>query len=111
MSLLLIFALFLSLPVTLGVYPLTTMNPGTLRFRVTTLRHANNRSLCLTYDGPQAKSSCHSIDGVYEPLVWTAYWDLRVSGEYTATADLIRDEGGRERHYTASQAFRVIGTF
>lgn len=96
-------------PVTISVYPQFGMRPATFRVRVQIARSADNRSLCLSYTGPDYYNSCHTIDGEQEPRSATAFWYMRVPGAYTASADLTRIEGGTERHYLARQDFQVLG--
>ena len=100
---------FVPNPVTLDVYPPVAMAPATFRFRVIAPRHIDNRVICWGYDGPQLKRSCLTLDGQYDRRVWTVYWDLRVGGEYEASAMLTRVEDGRVKRYSDARYFRVIG--
>lgn len=102
-------AFFTLTPVTLSIYPPVSMAPATFRIRTIIDRHEANRTLCVAYEGPEYKRSCFPIDGAQSARVFQSYWNLRVSGEYEAVADLTRMEAGTERHYVERHAFRVLG--
>lgn len=102
-------ALFALNPLTLTVSPVTSVAPVTVRVRVITERHADNRALCVSYDGPEYKRSCHTLNGSDDARTWTLYWAFRIGGEYRAVAELIRVEQGQTRQYVVAQAFQIIG--
>ncbi len=102
-------ALYSLNPVTLSIHPPASMAPATFRITVLVPRHLDNRKICYGVDGPELKNSCFTLDGWQARRTWTVYWSLRVAGEYEATADLLRIEGGKEKHYVQRQAFRVVG--
>lgn len=96
-------------PVAITVYPLQAHSPATLLVRVRTARHADNRALCVSYDGPEYKRSCRTLNGSSDARTWTLYWSFRIGGEYRAVAELIRVEQGQVRQYVAAQAFQIMG--
>lgn len=103
-------ALYSLNPVTISVYPPVATHTAAT-FRITTMvpRHFDNRNVCFGVDGPELKRSCFTLDGWQSRRTWTVYWTLESAGEYLASADLTRIEGGKEKHYASSQPFRVIG--
>lgn len=96
-------------PVTLSLYPQLAHAPATFRLTVMVPRHAENRQICYSVDGPELKRSCLTLNGAEDRRVWTVYWSLRTAGEYEAVATLTRIEAGRERLYVDRRPFRVIG--
>jgi hypothetical protein len=108
-------ALFALHPVTVSVYPTVSLaQHATFRLTVMAPRHEDNRELCLGYRHPGPlepwqRRSCQSMDGIHATRTRTVYWDVRMSGEFEAVADLKRIEAGREKHYIDSRPFRVVG--
>ena len=96
-------------PLTLTIYPYFSNSPATFRVTVMAPRHAGNRLVCWSVDGPEFRKSCHSLDGENAQKVWTVYWSLRTAGDYVAEAVLTRVEDGQTRTYKDSHPFRVIG--
>lgn len=93
-------------PVRISVYPQAAF-PSTFRILIRTAQHPDNRQLC--FELQPLRKSCHAVDGEHEPRSWTIFYEIRSPGNYTATADLLRVEGGREKHYLASSNFQVLG--
>jgi hypothetical protein len=92
------------------------MVPGGFRVRAMIERHEANRGLFLEYDGPMHRSSYFQIDGaqrqrMFQPTNSCACWTDLVSGNYIASATLIRMVNGQEKRYVAVQAFQVLGGF
>lgn len=102
-------ALYWLSPVTLSVYPPFGMAPASFRALVMVPRDKGNRKICYGFDGPEYKQSCVQLDGDQARRVYTAYWNIRTAGEYEASAVVTRIENGKEKTYTDTRPFRVLG--
>ena len=103
--------------VEIDVYPPFAMAPASFRVRAIIEPHPDNRALFLNYESAGTfKSSYFQIDGaqrqrVFQPTNACACWLDLPSGEYVASATLIRMTQGRARTLSAHMPFRVLGGF
>ncbi len=78
--------------------------PASFMVRVEVPRHADNRSMCVGYDGSQYSNSCWLIDGDSPAIVQRLFKELP-AGDYVAFA-VVRRTGDQE--FSSTVPFEVL---
>lgn len=83
--------------VRLEVAPRIGSEPQDIRVSVWVDPHADNRSVCVSYDGPQSRTSCWELEGERAPRRAQFWLKQLPAGSYTAWA-VLRRSAAEEIH-------------